>query len=112
MTILILVVTLRSWTQTGFSTLVPLYYLDVLKGDPRMVGTLLAVFLGSGAVGTLMAGPIADRFGVGNYAVGVSCWRLRSRSRFYLLEASGLRGARRAWIRVDLDLYGDDRPCA
>jgi FSR family fosmidomycin resistance protein-like MFS transporter len=71
MTILILVVTLRSWTQTGFSTLVPFYYLDVLKGDPRMVGTLLAVFLGSGAVGTLMAGPIADRFGVRNYAVGV-----------------------------------------
>jgi len=71
MTILILVVTLRSWTQTGFSTLVPFYYLDVLKGDPRMVGTLLAVFLGSGAVGTLMAGPVADRFGVRNYAVGV-----------------------------------------
>jgi MFS transporter, FSR family, fosmidomycin resistance protein len=71
MTVLILVVTVRSWTQTGFSTLVPFYYLDVLKGDPRMVGTLLAVFLGSGAVGTLMAGPVADRFGVRNYAVGV-----------------------------------------
>jgi FSR family fosmidomycin resistance protein-like MFS transporter len=71
MAILILVVTMRSWTQTGFSTLVPFYYLDVLKGDPRMVGTLLAVFLGSGAVGTLLAGPIADRFGIRKYAIGV-----------------------------------------
>jgi MFS transporter, FSR family, fosmidomycin resistance protein len=71
MGILIVVVAIRAWTQTGFSTLVPFYYLDVLKGDPRMVGTLLAVFLGSGAVGTLCAGPIADRFGVRRYAVGV-----------------------------------------
>jgi len=71
MTILIIVVTLRSWIQTGFTTLVPFYYLDVLKGDPRMVGTLLAVFLGAGVVGTLCAGPIADRVGVRNYAIGV-----------------------------------------
>src|SRR5262245_50242742 len=71
MALLITVVTMRSWTQTGFSTLVPFYYLDILKGDPRMVGTLLAVFLGAGAVGTLCAGPIADRFGIRKYAVGV-----------------------------------------
>ena len=31
----------------------PFYYLEILKGDPRMVGTLLAVFLGAGAAGTL-----------------------------------------------------------
>ena len=36
-----------------------------------MVGTLLAIFLGSGAVGTLIAGPIADRIGVRRYAGGV-----------------------------------------
>jgi FSR family fosmidomycin resistance protein-like MFS transporter len=69
MILLILVVTMRSWTQTGFSTLVPFYYLDILKGDPRMVGTLLAIFLGAGAVGTLCAGPIADRFGIRRYAI-------------------------------------------
>ena len=63
MTILVLVISIRSWTQLGFTTFMPFYYLDVLKGDPRMVGTLLAVFLGSGAVGTLVAGPIADRVG-------------------------------------------------
>ncbi len=71
MTVLVIMVMLRSWTQTGFSTLVPFYYLDVLHGDPRMVGTLLGVFLGSGALGTLAAGPIADRFGIRRYAVGV-----------------------------------------
>jgi len=63
MTILVLVISIRSWTQLGFTTFMPFYYLEVLKGDPRMVGTLLAVFLGAGAVGTLIAGPIADRVG-------------------------------------------------
>ncbi len=71
MTILILVVALRSWTQGGFATFVPFYYLEVLNGDPRMVGTLLTIFLGTGALGTLIAGPIADRIGVRRYAIGV-----------------------------------------
>jgi FSR family fosmidomycin resistance protein-like MFS transporter len=71
MTILVLMVALRSWTHIGFTTFVPFYHLDVMKGDPRMVGALLAVFLGSGAAGTLIAGPIADRIGLRQYAVGV-----------------------------------------
>lgn len=70
MTLLILVVAARSWTQLGFTTYVPFYYLEILKGDPRMVGTVLAIFLGAGAVGTLIAGPIADRVGVRPYVVG------------------------------------------
>lgn len=71
MSLLILVIAVRSWTQLGFTTYVPFYYLEVLKGDPRLVGTLLAVFLGAGAVGTLVAGPIADRVGVRRYVVSV-----------------------------------------
>ncbi len=71
MCLLLLVVTLRSWAQLGFTTFVPFYYLDVLKGDPRMIGTLLFVFLGAGAAGTLVAGPVADRVGVRRYMVGV-----------------------------------------
>jgi FSR family fosmidomycin resistance protein-like MFS transporter len=71
MTLLILVVTLRSWTQLGFTTFVPFYHLEVLRGDPRLVGVLLAVFLGSGALGTLAAGPVADRVGARRYVVGV-----------------------------------------
>src|SRR5229473_4119454 len=71
MSLLILVIAVRSWTQIGFSTYVPFYYLEVLKGDPRMVGTLLAVFLGAGAAGTLVAGPISDRVGHRRYMVSV-----------------------------------------
>lgn len=71
MTLLILVVTLRSWTQLGLTTFVPFYYLDVLNGDPRMIGTLLFIFLGAGALGTLVAGPIADRVGARRYVVSV-----------------------------------------
>jgi len=98
MTVLILLVTLRSWIQTGFTTLVPFYYLDVLKGNPRMVGTLLAVFLGAGVVGTLCAGPIADRMGVRKYAIAV-----------FLLAtplAIAFLFARGVWIYVVLGLLG------
>jgi FSR family fosmidomycin resistance protein-like MFS transporter len=42
---------------------VPFFYLDVLKQDPSMVGALLFVFLGAGALGSVAAGPIADRIG-------------------------------------------------
>jgi FSR family fosmidomycin resistance protein-like MFS transporter len=63
MAMLILVVMLRSWTTLGFMTFVPLFYLDVLKQDPSMVGALLFVFLGAGALGSLAAGPLADRIG-------------------------------------------------
>jgi FSR family fosmidomycin resistance protein-like MFS transporter len=71
MALLVLVVALRSWTQLGFTTFLPFYYLHVLQGDPRLVGTLVAVFLGAGAVGTLVAGPVADRLGARRYVVSV-----------------------------------------
>jgi len=71
MSLLIMVIAVRSWTQLGFTTYVPFYYLEVLHGDPRLVGTLLAVFLGAGVVGTVVAGPIADRVGVRRYVVSV-----------------------------------------
>ena len=56
MSLLILVVAIRSWTQLGFTTFMPFYWKEVLHGDPRHVGTLLAVFLGAGVVGTLGGG--------------------------------------------------------
>jgi FSR family fosmidomycin resistance protein-like MFS transporter len=71
MALLIVVITFRSWAQLGFTTYVPFYYIEVLHGDPRMVGMLLAVFLGAGVVGTLVAGPIADRIGIRRYVVSV-----------------------------------------
>jgi MFS transporter, FSR family, fosmidomycin resistance protein len=70
MALLVLVVMIRSWTSLGFTTFVPLYYVDVLHADPRMVGTLLFVFLGVGALGTVIAGPIADRIGMRPVMIG------------------------------------------
>jgi MFS transporter, FSR family, fosmidomycin resistance protein len=63
MALLILIVSVRAWASLGFTTFVPFYYVDTLKADPRLVGVLLFVFLGSGALGTVIAGPIADRVG-------------------------------------------------
>jgi FSR family fosmidomycin resistance protein-like MFS transporter len=63
MALLILVVSVRAWATLGFTTFVPFYYVDTLKADPRIVGVLLFVFLGAGALGTVVAGPIADRVG-------------------------------------------------
>ncbi|MBI2207796.1 MAG: MFS transporter [Candidatus Rokubacteria bacterium] len=63
MALLVVVVMLRSWTSLGFTTFVPFYYLDVLKADPSVVGMLLFVFLGAGALGTIATGPLADRWG-------------------------------------------------
>jgi len=69
MALLIGVVTVRSWTQLGLVTYVPFLYVDVLGQDPRVVGPLLFLFLGAGAVGTLAGGPIADRWGSRRYLV-------------------------------------------
>jgi FSR family fosmidomycin resistance protein-like MFS transporter len=67
MALLIGVVTIRSWSQLGLVTYIPFLYLDVLHADARVVGPLLFLFLGAGAVGTLVGGPIADRWGARRY---------------------------------------------
>src|SRR5439155_1144250 len=65
--LLVAVVAVRSWTQLGVVAYVPFFHVDVLRADPRLVGPLLFTFLGAGAVGTLVGGPIADRWGPRRY---------------------------------------------
>lgn len=61
--LLLLVVGLRSLAHMGLFTFVPLYEHEV-RGHSIGYGTgLLALFLFAGAVGTLLGGPLADRFG-------------------------------------------------
>ena len=69
MALLVLVVTLRSWTTLGFTTFVPFYYVDVLHADPGIIGTVLFVYLGAGALGTVVVGPLADRWGTRPFMV-------------------------------------------
>ena len=61
--LIILIVVLRSWTQLGRATYIPFLYQAKFSSDPAYVATLLFFFLGSGTVGTVIGGPLADRFG-------------------------------------------------
>ena len=62
MTLLLAIVGLRSVAHMGLFTFVPLW--EVANGNGEAYGTaVLGAFLFSGAVGTLLAGPLADRFG-------------------------------------------------
>ncbi|HEV8585279.1 MAG TPA: MFS transporter [Methylomirabilota bacterium] len=63
MALLILVVMLRAGASLGFTTFMPFYYVDYLQADPSTVGALLFVFLGAGALGTVLIAPLADRWG-------------------------------------------------
>ncbi|MBM7868343.1 MFS transporter [Heliobacterium gestii] len=60
---LLIIVFLRSWVTAGLTTYVPLYFVDILHGTKDQGANLLSYFLIVGAIGTLLGGPIADRFG-------------------------------------------------
>jgi FSR family fosmidomycin resistance protein-like MFS transporter len=59
--LLLLYVTVRSWIQSGFIYFIPFYF-PGFKGiaEPEY---LVSTFLIAGAVGTILGGPFADRFG-------------------------------------------------
>lgn len=61
--LIVLIVVLRSWTQLGLATFIPFLYREELASNPEFVASLLFLFLGSGTIGTLAGGPIADRIG-------------------------------------------------
>jgi len=68
--LIVLIVVLRSWTQLGLATYIPFLYRAKLSSDPAYVATLLFLFLGSGTVGTVIGGPLADRFGHRRFLFG------------------------------------------
>jgi FSR family fosmidomycin resistance protein-like MFS transporter len=57
------VVTVRSFVYFGLVAFVAAYYERVLGESPALGNAALAVMLFAGAVGTLIMGPLADRFG-------------------------------------------------
>jgi len=61
--LLICIVTVRSWIQFGLVTYIPLYYIDYLRENPLYAGELVSTFLMTGALGTLLGAPLADRWG-------------------------------------------------
>jgi FSR family fosmidomycin resistance protein-like MFS transporter len=61
--LLIIIATVRAWTQMGLATYIPFYYINYLKGNPLYAGKLVSTFLMAGAFGTLIGAPLADRWG-------------------------------------------------
>lgn len=57
------VIAARSLVYFGLVAFVPLYYIQVFKASESQAAMALSVMLVSGAVGTLIGGPLADRFG-------------------------------------------------
>lgn len=57
------IVTVRSFVYFGLVAYVASYYERVLDTSPALGNAALTVMLASGAVGTLVMGPLADRFG-------------------------------------------------
>jgi len=61
--LLVTIATIRAWIQFGLATYIPFYYINYLKENPLYAGKLVSTFLISGAVGTLIGAPLADRWG-------------------------------------------------
>ena len=57
------IATLRALTQLSLITYIPFYYINYLKGNPLYAGKLVSTFLLAGTFGTLISGPLADRWG-------------------------------------------------
>jgi FSR family fosmidomycin resistance protein-like MFS transporter len=57
------VIALRSFVYFGLVTFIPLYYVRVLHASKTLGNSALTAMLVGGAVGTLIGGPLADRFG-------------------------------------------------
>jgi MFS transporter, FSR family, fosmidomycin resistance protein len=68
--LLALVIALRSFVYFGFVTFIPLYFIHDLHTSPGTGGAALTIMLIGGAVGTLVGGRLADRFGRRSVLIG------------------------------------------
>lgn len=68
--LLVLVVVMRSWTHQGLVTFLPQYYLHYLHQSKALAASITSVFLFAGVLGTLVGGPVADRWGLKNELMG------------------------------------------
>ncbi|MBV9006017.1 MAG: MFS transporter, partial [Solirubrobacterales bacterium] len=64
------VIALRSFVYFGLVTFIPLYFVDVLHTSKAFGNSALTAMLLGGAVGTLVGGPLADRFGRRTVLIG------------------------------------------
>jgi FSR family fosmidomycin resistance protein-like MFS transporter len=64
------VIALRSFVYFGMVTFIPLYYVHVLHAGRAFGNAALTAMLLGGAVGTLIGGPLADRFGRRTVLIG------------------------------------------
>jgi FSR family fosmidomycin resistance protein-like MFS transporter len=62
-TVLAGVIALRSFVYFGLVTFIPLYFVHVLGSGKALGNAALSAMLVGGAFGTLIGGPLADRFG-------------------------------------------------
>jgi FSR family fosmidomycin resistance protein-like MFS transporter len=68
--LLAVVIALRSFVYFGLVTFIPLYFVGELHTSKALGNTALAVMLVGGAAGTLVGGPLADRFGRRSVLIG------------------------------------------
>jgi FSR family fosmidomycin resistance protein-like MFS transporter len=68
--LLIAFVVLRSWVSVGTASFIPLFFTGIRHLDPRYGGMLVSLFLGAGAVGSLLGGIAADRYGGRTLLIG------------------------------------------
>jgi FSR family fosmidomycin resistance protein-like MFS transporter len=68
--VLAAVIALRSFVYFGLVTFVPLYYVNVLHASKTLGNSALTAMLLGGAAGTLLGGPLADRFGRRTVLIG------------------------------------------
>jgi MFS transporter, FSR family, fosmidomycin resistance protein len=69
-TLLASVIALRSFVYFGFVTFIPLYFIGDLHTSTGTGGAALTVMLVGGAIGTLVGGRLADRFGRRSVLIG------------------------------------------